>query len=106
MKRRCYHKHRKTYKNYGGRGISVCDEWKNSFKSFIEWALKNGYKNGLTIERINNKEEKKILSEWCIILGLPYERTRQRIKDFGWSPEEAFDNRKFGGGKYGRHIIK
>lgn len=53
MKRRCYKKTSKDYKNYGGRGIKVCDEWKNSFECFRDWALPNGYNEHLTIERIN-----------------------------------------------------
>lgn len=41
------------YNQYGGRGIKVCDEWKNSPSKFFEWALRNGYKKGLSIDRIN-----------------------------------------------------
>ena len=41
------------YKHYGGRGIKICDEWKNDFKVFYDWALTNGYERGLTIERVN-----------------------------------------------------
>lgn len=44
----------KCYKNYGGRGISVCKEWINDFVSFYKWSLENGYKDYLTIDRINN----------------------------------------------------
>lgn len=50
---RCYNKNHKNYKNYGGRGIVVCDEWKSSKKSFAEWALSNGFKVGKSIDRIN-----------------------------------------------------
>ena len=51
MKDRCYREECKSYKNYGGRGICVCDEWKNDFKAFHDWAIANGYRDGLTIER-------------------------------------------------------
>ena len=54
MKERCNNKNNKSYKNYGGRGIKVCDEWLENFISFYNWAIKNGYKEGLTIDRINN----------------------------------------------------
>ena len=40
--------------NYKNRGISICDEWRTDFKSFYNWALANGYKEGLTLDRINN----------------------------------------------------
>ncbi len=53
MKRRCYDTKRKEYKNYGGRGIKVCDEWVNNFSAFYNWALENGYNDVLTIERNN-----------------------------------------------------
>lgn len=52
MHERCRLKTHIGFKNYGGRGISVCDEWKN-FQSFYEWALKSGYTEGLTIDRID-----------------------------------------------------
>lgn len=39
---------------YGGRGITMCEEWRNDFMSFYNWAMDNGYKDGLTIDRINN----------------------------------------------------
>lgn len=51
MKSRCYHKKNKSYKRYGGRGISVCSEWKNDFIAFYNWAMANGYCDDLTIER-------------------------------------------------------
>lgn len=54
MKTRCYNKNFLYYCNYGGRGIKICDEWKNDFSKFYEWAINNGYKEGLTIDRINN----------------------------------------------------
>lgn len=50
---RCYKTYRNCYKNYGARGIRVCDEWLNNPKKFEEWALKNGYQEKLTIDRID-----------------------------------------------------
>lgn len=55
MKQRCYNEKRKSFKNYGALGIRVCDEWINNFENFRDWALKNGYEEHLTIERINVK---------------------------------------------------
>ena len=53
---RCYKESSKHYKNHGARGIKVCDEWRNSFPTFMEWASKNGYTDDLTIDRIDNDE--------------------------------------------------
>ncbi|MCR6112727.1 hypothetical protein HXA35_20565 [Bacillus sp. A301a_S52] len=52
MKARCYNKNRKSYKTYGALGVSVCEEWKD-FEPFYKWAMNNGYKSNLTIERID-----------------------------------------------------
>jgi hypothetical protein len=53
MKDRCLNPNRNGFENYGGRGITVCEEWKNSFVPFYNWAIKNGYKDDLTIDRID-----------------------------------------------------
>lgn len=53
MKERCYDANNKEYKNYGARGIRICDEWKNDFMSFYNWAVANGYKENLTLDRID-----------------------------------------------------
>ena len=53
MKKRCYCKKHNGYKNYGGKGVTICEEWKNDFRKFYDWALANGYSKGLTIDRIN-----------------------------------------------------
>lgn len=55
MKSRCYNKNDKSYNRYGGRGITVCDEWKDSYEHYREWALSNGYEENLTCDRINNE---------------------------------------------------
>ena len=44
----------KDYLNYGGRGITICEEWKNDFMSFYDWAMSNGYSDELSIDRIDN----------------------------------------------------
>ena len=51
MKARCYCETTKEYKNYGGRGIRVCSQWRTDFMSFYDWAMANGYQEGLSIER-------------------------------------------------------
>jgi len=53
MKQRCENPNNVNYKHYGGRGIKVCDEWLNSLMAFYNWAIENGYKEGLSIDRIN-----------------------------------------------------
>ena len=53
IKGRCYNEKDPSFKNYGGRGISVCEEWKNNFINFYNWCMDNGYKKGLTIDRID-----------------------------------------------------
>ena len=66
LKQRCYNPKSTFYKNYGGRGITVCDEWLNSemydgrstkgWIAFKNWALSNGYADDLTIDRIDNSK--------------------------------------------------
>ena len=58
MKRRCYNQNHKHYRDYGGRGISVCDEWRDDFGVFEKWAIENGYdehaaKGACTLDRID-----------------------------------------------------
>ena len=56
MKRRCYNKTDKDYKDYGGRDITICDEWLNDFMSFYNWSMNNGYDESLTIDRMDNNK--------------------------------------------------
>lgn len=56
MKQRCYNPNNISYEYYGARGITICDEWFNNSKSFIEWGLSNGWANGLTIDRIDSNK--------------------------------------------------
>lgn len=109
LKNRC---HNSSCKNYCGKGISVCDEWKNSFENFMEWSLASGYADNLTIDRINNSgnyepsncrwisdEEQNrnktdtvlmecdgevhCQKEWARILGISYYKFRYWIKKEG-----------------------
>lgn len=56
MKQRCYNSNHTYYRDYGGRGILMCDEWKNDFVAFRDWAMENGYADELTIDRIDNNK--------------------------------------------------
>lgn len=53
MKGRCYNPNRTRFEHYGGRGITVCEEWRNDYSVFAKWARENGYKDDLTIDRID-----------------------------------------------------
>lgn len=56
MRARCYNKHCENYKHYGERGITICDEWldkESGFINFYNWAINNGYQEGLSIDRID-----------------------------------------------------
>ena len=54
MKYRCSCSSNSSYKGYGAKGLTVCSQWESSFLSFYNWSIKNGYKDDLTIDRINN----------------------------------------------------
>ena len=117
MHERCYCENHQQFKDYGGRGIIICDEWKNDFNSFYEWALNNGYQDNLTIDRINNngnyepenckwstrKEQSnnqrtnrlltynnktQTVSQWAEEVGLNKHTLQTRISR-GWSVEDA-----------------
>ena len=82
---RCYQPLNPQYGDYGGRGISVCDEWKNNFESYESWCLLNGYKKGLSVDRINNNDGYK--PENCRmttpIVQIMNRRTTIKINDNG-----------------------
>jgi len=54
MRNRCNNRNNGSYGYYGGRGIRVCSEWQRDYTTFYEWSMKNGYSEGLTIDRIDN----------------------------------------------------
>ena len=57
MKQRCYNKNFSRYKNYGGKGATICDEWRYNFLNFKEWCMNNGYQKGKYLVRIDIKGE-------------------------------------------------
>lgn len=80
---RCRNKNHSKYKNYGGRGISVCDEWL-SFDNFYKWAADSGYKEGLTIERIDvNGNYEPNNCKWIPQREQYYNMTNTLFIDFG-----------------------
>lgn len=118
MKNRCQNSNHKDYHLYGGRGITVCNEWQQ-FEPFYEWAMSNGYSEDLTIDRINNdggyspdncrwatvKEqannkrntcwvtyngETRTLSEWSELVGIKHSVLQSRICKLHWDIEKAF----------------
>ena len=54
MNHRCYLASDTNYQKYGAKGITVCDQWKNDFQAFYDWAIANGYSDDLTLDRIDN----------------------------------------------------
>lgn len=83
MRQRCYNTKTRGYKNYGGRGIKICDEWlgEHGFENFYEWAMANGYdenakRGDCTIDRINNDGNYEPSN--CRWVDLEVQRTNQR----------------------------
>lgn len=117
MRNRCFNSENKSFVYYGGRGISVCDEW-NEFLNFEKWAIQNGFEENLTLDRvdvngnyepencrwISRKEQMrntrsnhlltyngdtKTMAEWAEITGIPYSTLKQRINKYNYSVEKA-----------------
>jgi hypothetical protein len=80
IKRRTLNPKHKYYLDYGGRGITICDEWKNDFISFYNWAISNGYEEGkgLSIDRIDN--DGNYCPENCRWTTITIQNRNQRIK--------------------------
>jgi hypothetical protein len=118
MKQRCENPRNAEFSRYGRRGITVCEEWANSFEAFRNWALANGYRDDLTIERedndgpyspdncrwatqkeqANNTRKTRFLthngqtrsvSEWARILGINQSTLNMRLNKYNWSVEKA-----------------
>jgi len=123
MLKRCYNEKSISYRNYGGRGIVVCDEWRSSFDCFQKWAFSNGYEEHLQIERkdVNgnyNSENCKFVTrhdnmmnrritryatlsgvtktiyDWSKEIGIEYKVLSDRIFKLKWSHEKALTTPK------------
>lgn len=121
IKKRCYNKNATRYNDYGGRGITVCDLWKNSYASFYNWARRNNYNRTLTIERIDvngNYEPKnckwipmseqasntrktirltyngitKTIVQWAKELNIPYSKLYYRKRQ-GWTDLQCIEGK-------------
>ncbi len=115
---RCTDKNCKSFADYGGRGIEVCDEWRTNFFAFRAWALISGYSDELTIDRIDNSKsycpdnckwsdrhtqnrnkrsniyveingKRMILKDWCREFNLSYKNVHKRIKYLKWNAVKA-----------------
>lgn len=87
-KDRCHNPKSQFYKNYGGRGITMCDYYKESFTNFYLDTAQQGYKNGLTIERINNNDGyTRTNIRWIPLAEQPKNRSTVRKNSEGeiWS---------------------
>ena len=118
IKNRCYNKNEPAYKYYGGKGVQMCPEWFDDFLNFKKWAIENGYKEDLTIDRIdvngnyspencrwvamkkqcNNRTnnvmvemdgETKTLSEWAELSPLSYKQIWNRYHRLKWDIQDA-----------------
>lgn len=129
MKDRCHNPNNEFFGDYGGRGISVCERWTNSFQNFLEdMGLKPSPKHsidrfpdvngnycpencrwGTKSEQANNKRssikveyngETKTIAEWAISTGIRYKTLHKRLQYFKWDISQALVNKKHYGGPY------
>lgn len=118
MTQRCNNSNSQHYQDYGGRGITVCDEWL-TFEPFFDWAMANGYDSGLSIDRIDNEKgyfpanckfstqkeqcnnkrsnvwieydgRRRTLTQWSEVCGICYRTLMGRIR-MGWSIEKILE---------------
>lgn len=123
IKQRCFNKNNSSYHNYGGRGITMDSRWAENYETFYNWAIKAGYKRGLTIDRINNDgnycEENcrfvdrqvqannkrnvktytingktQSLRDWCREYNIGHSLVYQRVSKLGWPIEKALSTPK------------
>lgn len=118
MKDRCNNTRSEQYERYGGRGIKVCDSWMNSFQEFYDWAMSHGYRDDLSLDRINNdlgyfpencrwatafvqnnnsrhcrilefNGERHSISQWALLTGIPRHTISNRVNCYGWPVSAA-----------------
>ena len=123
MRNRCYCESTNAYPNYGGRGIHICDEWRDNYMTFRKWAEENGFRPELTIDRIdvngpyspencrwvsmdvqhNNKRtnryvtvdaETRTLTQWAKLMGTTYDSIRNTNPDVLERRIRRFKNRE------------
>lgn len=95
MKTRCYNKNSSEYHRYGGRGIVMCEEWKDNPEAFIKWAESHGYRDNLTIDRIDN--DKGYCPENCQFLTLV--ENNRRKPNITWIEIDGVRDTAFGWGR-------
>lgn len=83
MKQRCYNPKTKHYNRYGGRGITICEEWLNSYDVFYDWAMTNGYQDSLSIDRIdNNGNYEPTNCRWATQAEQAINKTQRKSAEF------------------------
>ena len=123
MKNRCYNPKYHLFSHYGGKGVTVCDEWlgDGGFQNFYQWSMENGYRKGLSIDRIDNEKnycpdncrwvdmsvqqnnrtnnrritdngETHTMAEWARINGISYSTIQSRLNR-GWKEEDAISSK-------------
>lgn len=122
IKARCYSEHDTSYKDYGARGITVCDEWQSDYVSFRDWAMSHGYTDELSIDRIDvngnyepsncrwatnteqirnrrdsiyltYKGDTRHIAEWSEITGIPLNTLYDRKSQKGWDDREVIEGK-------------
>lgn len=119
IKGRCYNQSDDAFEDYGARGITMCDEWKSDYAAFKTWAINSGYKNELSIDRVDNNAgytpcncrwatpkqqannrrnnilveyngKRQSISDWSKDTGFSYRMISTRLKA-GWEVEKALE---------------
>ena len=119
MRRRCYDKNFIVYRYYGGRGIRVCEEWRKTYLPFQEWALSHGWREDLTLDRIDTDGDyspdncrwitideqqrnrgrfnikvtvggvTRLICDWADYIGVKRSSITSRVTRYGWSKLDA-----------------